>query len=203
MNCTVNIFAKIPQIGRSKTRLASSVGYGQAKRIASWLFAKTLKEAKDRRWRGYLYISPDREQDRVQGRCDFSVRPQGRGDLGERLERALAKSSCGKIVFIGTDTADLKPKHIAIALTALNRHDLVLGPSSDGGFWLMGINKASTYSDNPFRNVRWSTDQAMEDVISNFPKRTQIYYLEEHTDIDDGNDWLEWSTAKRGRKFLE
>lgn len=195
MKCTVNVFAKVPQVGLAKTRLAQSIGETNARRIASWLFAKTMRSVEDRRWTTNLLISPDKEYLRVRSHYNLEVRPQGQGDLGERLNRAFTRSPLGKVVFIGTDTADISPQHIAIALKALNQHRLVFGPSNDGGFWLMGINKTSLPSDNFFENVRWSTEHAMADVIANFPETTSICYLEKLIDIDDGEDWNAWVTS--------
>lgn len=203
MKCTVNIFAKVPRVGTSKTRLAKSIGDAYARRIANWLFAKTIRSVQDRRWNTNLLISPDRECPRVKFYYNLVVRPQGLGNLGERLKRALDLSPLGKIVFIGTDTADISPQHITMAFKALNQHNLVFGPSNDGGFWLMGINKNSLPRHDSFKNVRWSTEHAMADVIANFPQTTSIYYLERLIDIDDGEDWRAWCASARTGVFLD
>lgn len=199
MTCTVNIFAKIPQIGLSKTRLAKSVGDTHARRIANWLFSNTIKNILFDRWNTYLCISPDSAQERLKLICNLQVRTQGQGDLGDRLNRAFDNSPCGKIVFVGTDTADLRHHHLTIAFRALNRHNLVFGPANDGGFWLMGLNKTSYSTDNPFRNVRWSSEHALSDVVANFPRNSSIYYLETLIDIDDGDDWHHWNTKSTFR----
>lgn len=197
MAYTVNIFAKVPKIGLAKTRLAKSVGDTHAQRIAHWLFGNTLKNLQIARWKSYLYISPDSAQLRIKASCNFGVRTQGQGDLGKRLKRAYDNSPCGKIIFIGTDTPDLKPHHFSKAFRALNHNRLVFGPSTDGGFWLMGINKTSFSTEDPFANVRWSTENAMTDVIANFPKETSILLMEALQDIDDGEDWFKWSASVR------
>lgn len=199
MTGTINIFAKIPQIGLSKTRLAKSVGDTHAKRIANWLFSNTIKNIPFNRWNTNLYISPDMGQERLKSSCNLHVRTQGHGDLGDRLNRALDNSPCGKIVFVGTDTADLRHHHFTIAFRALSRHNLVFGPANDGGFWLMGINKTSHSKGDPFRNVRWSSEHALSDVIANFPRNSSIHYLETLTDIDYGDDWRDWLRKSSSR----
>ena len=97
---------------------------------------------RDGRWRLRLAVTPDRARYRRRlwpGRLPISG--QGRGDLGERMRRALAECPPGPTVLIGTDIPALAAQHIAEAFRLLGRHDLVFGPAEDGGFWLVGARR--------------------------------------------------------------
>src|SRR5688572_23038451 len=91
---TLIIMAKTPRVGVGKQRLAAEVGRVEAWRVARLLHAKTLHAVRDPRWRTLLCVTPDRD-----ARGDALA--QGRGDLGERLARALAPYS--NVAVIGTD----------------------------------------------------------------------------------------------------
>ncbi len=192
------VFAKPPRIGLSKTRLAASLGNTEARRIASFLLNRTLKTAHTGPWQTTIYVSPDNETRRARGAFsnpNHTLRPQGPGDLTDRLDRGLSEAANGPILFIGTDAPDMTAAHIHAALLALKTHDAVFGPASDGGFWLFGLNKSSR-TQSPFQNVRWSGPHAMDDVQSNLPADNRVAMLPTLTDIDDADDWKAWQHSQ-------
>jgi len=77
--------------------------------------------------------------------------------LGARLVTAFDAllSDAGAAVIVGTDCPDLRPRHIEAALAALAHHDLVLGPSRDGGYWLIGLSRRVP---ELFADIPWGTD---------------------------------------------
>lgn len=84
---------------------------------------------------------------------------QGAGDLGERLHRAAAPYP---VIFIGADAPDLRADHLRSAAAALNAHAAVIGPATDGGYWLLGLAQAVAAL---FDAVDWGTDQVFAQTL--------------------------------------
>lgn len=159
--------AKAPLIGTGKTRLAKEIGSVEAWRVNRALHTHTLKVARDAQWRTILCVSPDSSiriaLPRIWPRTVARV-VQGGGDLGERLARALAPHK--SVAVIGTDCPMLRRKHIAAAFAALRRAPFALGPTHDGGFWLLAARRGAQAA-RAMGNVRWSSEYAAADVLHN------------------------------------
>lgn len=193
------IFAKPPRIGLSKTRLAEGVGRAEARRIASFTLASTLRAARASGLNVRIYTTPDNLAATLQGRSVFGglpVHPQGPGTLTERLERGLSEAPPGRVLFIGADAPDITPGLLRSAVRGLTHHDAVFGPALDGGFWLFGMHKGPL-TRSPFRRVRWSGPHAMEDVWSQLPDAARVWLLPPLIDIDAAPDWDSWRMAQR------
>lgn len=164
---TLIVFAKAPRIGLGKTRLAAEIGNVEAWRINRALQARTMHAAQDQRWRTLLCVTPDQslglDLPGVWPRA-FARSPQGTGDLGRRLARALA--SHDRVAVIGTDCRDITRAHIAAGFAALRRAPFAIGPAHDGGFWLFAARDGRAAA-HAMAHVRWSTKHAAKDVIRN------------------------------------
>lgn len=175
------LFARLPRLGAGKRRLARDIGAVAALRFERLMLARSLRRlGRDRRWRLRLAVTPDRAAARWPGR--FRAFPQGGGDLGARMRQAMAACPPGPVVLVGTDIPGLTPAHIAEAFALLARHDVVFGPASDGGFWLVG----SRHSMPAFGPVRWSSRHALEDTLANLPHRLSVGFAATLGDVDDG-----------------
>ena len=77
--------------------------------------------------------------------ADATMWPQGEGDLGERLERIFRRGleQFAAVLAVGSDVPHLTPAHIHDALLALKENEAVLGPSPDGGYYLLGLKECS------------------------------------------------------------
>jgi uncharacterized protein len=176
------LFARLPQLGAGKRRLARDIGTVAALRFERLMLARSLRRlGRDRRWQLRLAVTPDRAARRWPGR--FPVLPQGEGDLGERMRRAMAACPPGPVVLVGTDIPGLTAAHIAEAFALLGRHDVVFGPASDGGFWLVG----ARHRPPKFGAVRWSSRHALEDVLANLPRSVSVGFAARLDDVDDGD----------------
>jgi len=114
-----------------------------------------------------------------------AIAPQGEGDLGRRMRRALAACPPGPAVLVGSDIPALAAHHIADAFRLLGRQDLVFGPAGDGGFWLIGARRRPRLPPL-FGPVRWSGPHTLGDVLSNLPPRVSVGFAARLEDVDDG-----------------
>jgi glycosyltransferase A (GT-A) superfamily protein (DUF2064 family) len=189
-SATLVVMARAPGVGVGKQRLAASIGRVQAWRINRALQAYTLRTVQDLRWRSVLCVTPDSAVSLslpgVWPR-DMARIPQGRGNLGERLSRALGLCR-GKepIAVIATDCLGLTRAHIAAAFHALRRRRFALGPSLDGGFWIFATSHARA-AMRATCGVRWSTLHTLEDVRRRLPEPPAI--LGRLRDVDTIEDW--------------
>jgi len=180
MRRTLILFVRLPRPGVGKKRLALDVGTVAALRFERLMLARSLRRlGRDRRWRLRLAVTPDRAARTWPG--GFRVTLQGPGGLGRRMRRALAACP-GPAVLIGSDIPGLSANHIAAAFALLGRHDVVFGPASDGGFWLVGCRRRPP----DFGMVRWSSGYALADALANMPKSRSVGFAATLDDIDDG-----------------
>ena len=178
--------AKAPRIGAGKQRLAADIGRVEAWRVNRALHAHTLRVATDTRWRTLLCVAP-----RAALHLGLpGVWPsntlrtlQSDGDLGARMAHAMTPHR--NVAIIGTDAPQLTKALIARAFQSLASAPFVMGPSEDGGFWLLAARdgRAAARAMHP---VRWSSEQAMADVLRNLDSK--VVRLPTLHDIDDVND---------------
>jgi len=156
------VFARAPVPGRAKTRLAPLLGEEGAARLHARLLRKTLRTALAAGFDGvHLYCTP-----RIAGpffralgrRHGVRLHTQGRGDLGERMYRALRRHTGA--VLIGCDCPALTPRDLQAARRALRAGaDAVFSPAEDGGYALIGLRRASRLL---FTGIRWGGAGVME-----------------------------------------
>ncbi len=169
MQRTLLIFLKEPRPGRVKTRLGREIGMT----ASAWWFrhqsARLIRRVgHDRRWQTVLAVSPDREglTSRVWS-ATLPRWPQGQGDLGDRMGRAFSAMPPGPAIIIGADIPGVTSRHIAEGFHLLGRHDAVLGPAPDGGYWMIGLRRGGrAVPVGMFSGVRWSSPHAMADTVA-------------------------------------
>ena len=181
------LFVRAPTYGSGKRRLARDIGDLAALGFERLMLARLLRRlGRDRRWRLRIAVTPDRARyrQRVWPR-GIPILRQGGGDLGERMQRALAACPPGPAVLVGTDIPALAPNHIAAAFHLLGRHDVVFGPAADGGFWLVGARRSPRLPPL-FGKVRWSSAHALEDALADLPRGLAFGFAATLEDVDDG-----------------
>lgn len=162
------ILVKEPVPGTVKTRLAKELGTIDATKWYRNECRKTINRlARDPRWDTYLAVSPDSTG--MTSRIWPAQIPriaQGSGDLGNRMKHVFQQMLPGSTLIIGSDIPGIKTTQIATAVRAMQKYDAYLGPSPDGGFWLIGYTGRTSLSSKALENVRWSTEFAMDDTIN-------------------------------------
>ena len=185
------IFVKRPEPGRVKTRLAASIGPEAACRVyvelLEGLFTRLAVLSGVE-----LRVAPD---DAVTTqtewlRTGWSLRPQGHGDLGERLKRGFQEAfaqGATRVLAIGSDCPYVESHHIADAFGRLAKNDVVIGPALDGGYWLIGMKH---YRPEMFSGIDWSTARVRAQTeLQAQNGDASVALLEPLEDIDDRASW--------------
>jgi hypothetical protein len=152
----VCVFAKPPIEGQVKTRLAPVLGARQATALARAFFEDTWAMVCAVPWARPVLATTSEDLSPFGLDADeVEVWLQGDGELGARLERVLHRALAGSpsALIIGADLPGLPASHLASARAALTRADVVLGPASDGGFYLLGATRPIT---GALEGVGWS-----------------------------------------------
>ncbi len=152
---TICVLAKPPRPGLVKTRLAAAVGDAQAAALARAFFEDTWSAASSLRWARAVLATTEPAAAEWASAKRASLWPQGKGDLGDRLERMLRRAldDTPAALAIGTDTPGLPPILFSQARSALRSADAVLGPCEDGGFYLIGLRRCP---DGLLRDLPWT-----------------------------------------------
>lgn len=183
------VFAKEPVKGTVKTRLGDVLNESQCLGLYKAFLKDTLKTAGEVDCEKIImaYQSVNRPSSYLRSiakGCLF-YRQQGK-DLGERMINSVQFAKLKgqkKIVIIGSDSPALSPAVIDEAFLKLEGTDIVLGPSLDGGFYLIGLKKPEK---KLFAGVRWSSKGVLKETLKNARKaQKKVVLLKRHYDVDD------------------
>jgi rSAM/selenodomain-associated transferase 1 len=192
-NSCVLLFVKSPIKGQAKTRLAAEIGEDSAvglyKCFVEDLIA--LVENLDVQVRLCFY-PPGGKLNFLEwlGERHCYVAQTG-NDLGERLKNAFDnafKEGFSKVVAIGSDSPDLPEDFLRQAFKELDSYDAVIGPSSDGGYYLVGFSQKS-FLPEAFDNMSWSSDSVFEQTLRVLKRNRQsVHLLPLWHDVDTAAD---------------
>lgn len=189
---TLLIFIRNPVKGKVKTRLAKTIGEDEAFRVYQELIDITRNMACSIPVDKFLYYSDEIEWENKWDRTVYMVQLQTTKDLGERMQAAFkdALQLYSKAVIIGSDCPELTPEIVNKAFEELETHDVVFGPSYDGGYYLLGMKRLQR---ELFQNIPWSTNTVLIDSIIALNKSKLSYsLLPALHDIDDEEDLIKW-----------
>ncbi|MDU8942554.1 TIGR04282 family arsenosugar biosynthesis glycosyltransferase [Rhodophyticola sp. MJ-SS7] len=160
------VMVKAPRPGRVKTRLGRDLGMVPAAWWYRHQVRRLLRRLRDPRWRIVLAVAPDLDPLHLRTwPSDVVQMPQGRGDLGARMARALHAVRGAPALLIGSDIPGIDRAVIGEAFDRMRGHDGVIGPSEDGGYWCIGLGARRRLPPGAFAGVRWSTDHALDDTV--------------------------------------
>lgn len=182
---TVCVFAKPPTSGHAKTRLAAVVGQERASALAAAFLADTwsLLERCDAARLVLATTDPQAEHGVPGERWD-----QGDGDLGARMERVLRRALIDApwALAVGADSPGLPVEHLRAAADALERHDAVLGPSRDGGYWCLGLRRCP---EGLLADLPWSRSDTCEATARRLGERgLSVAFAPPWFDLDEPAD---------------
>lgn len=184
----VLVFQKNAILGKVKTRLAAGVGEKQALEIYRMLLDKTYLELSKVSVPSHTYYSEFIPENPNHSADQFLI--QVGQDLGERMANAFARSfesGMEKVVLIGTDCPLIQSQHLNEAIEALTNSDLVLGPATDGGYYLIGMKCRADYL---FAGIAWSTAGVLAQTLAVATAHgLHFTLLDELSDIDTQEDW--------------
>ena len=192
--------AKWHAYSRCKTRLSRDIGKMCSANVQRKMTEHTVAVAKSIKDKGLIDISlaisglgfkKSKRWSNELGIKNFNL--QGKGCLGEKMRRQIllnnkfSQTKTRNIIFIGTDLPDLCHMDLLNALTKLKKSDLILGPSNDGGYWLIAFSERLLSTDLyfPFINIKWSSEDVLQQTIKNSTSMDLKYaFLHKKIDID-------------------
>lgn len=181
------IFTRNPELGKVKKRLAATVGHKAALEIYQLLLRHTATVAAPLDADKEVYYSEYIPREDNWNEAVFSKKLQEGADLGERMEQAFREgfdAGYEKIVIIGSDLYDVDTTCLSQAFDALERSDYVLGPATDGGYYLLGM---KALHEKIFKNKSWSSDNVFRETLTEL-EPNKVTILEERNDIDHYED---------------
>jgi len=185
------IFLKYPEAGRVKTRLAEAIGKNQAAKLYRLFCERICNNFRSDSWNILVCYTPYRKRGALEewlgSENDFLF--QKGKNLGERLNVAVQcafKRGAKRVVVIGTDMPQLGQSEVKEAFRKLQKYDAVIGPATDGGYYLLGLCR---YDKRIFERIQWSTNAVYGETCSRLRDcRFSTAILKKKMDIDTISD---------------
>lgn len=196
------IFLKVPRAGSVKTRLGNEIGMTVARDAYCCLVERLLQNLSNIP-QIELRISPDDAGKEIANwvKPRWRITKQGGGDLTARLRLAFAEafqSSDGRVLIIGSDCPEVTESDIHAAWDSLAENDVVLGPASDGGYWLIGLREARP---ELFEGIPWSSDKVLEKTLALAATAgLKVKLLRMLSDVDTQADWERFQRSEQAQR---
>jgi len=195
------IFTRNPELGQCKTRLAKTIGDEAALKIYTFLLQHTAQVSEPVKADKYVFYSETINKNDLWNTDIYKKKLQFGTDLGSRMLNAFTELfSLGyeNIIIIGSDLLDLDQNRIEHAFQQLNYHDIVIGPSKDGGYYLLGMKEIY---EPIFKNKTWGTEMVLKETLNDL-QNWNIELLEELNDIDTFEDMRHYKQLEQFYKLL-
>lgn len=198
------VFVKEPRPGAVKTRLARAIGDQAAAEAYRALAEAEIRATAPPRdasgqpaYERLFFFAPAEAEAAVAGWLRAVVgdealvcRPQAGADLGARMARAFAECfarGARRAAIVGTDVPMCSHAHVLAALRALDDHDVAVGPTHDGGYYLLALSREQP---ELFRDVAWSTPVVLPTTLARAAAAgLRVRQLERLRDVDTLEDW--------------
>lgn len=186
------IFVRHPELGKVKTRLARSIGDEMALQVYRLLLQHTFEITNTVACDKYVHYTGDIIADDLWSAPGYRKRAQEGDGLGERMSAAfktLLAEGYEKVLIIGSDCYQLNTFIINQAIASLDQYDTVLGPTFDGGYYLLGMKQIIP---ELFAGKTWSTDTVAQDTMRDLKTlNLSCYLLPKLHDVDEAEDLRE------------
>ena len=185
------IFVKYPEPGKVKTRLAATIGAELAAQLYQEFVRQTLELTLQSQVAArFITFTPVDKESALKKLFPGPGQwfPQENSpDLGVRIQRAIQhvqQQGYSQVITIGTDSPSLPAEYLDQAATALLQHDLVLGPATDGGYYLIGLKNNAPAE--LFSGIDWSTEHVLRQTLQRAGQlRLSVQQLPNWYDVDD------------------
>lgn len=177
------IFTRNPELGKVKKRLAAGIGDQAALNIYEHLLRHTVNITRNLPVEKWVFYSEEIPEDDIWNNEIFSKKLQQGQDLGERMENAFRsgfEEGFSKIIIIGSDLYDLSEEDLKIAFLTLQHSEAVIGPATDGGYYLLGM---KFLTSQVFKNKVWGSSIVLDATLHDL-KNYKLTQLEARNDID-------------------
>lgn len=187
MSTLVMVFLKAPRPGTVKTRLGRSIGMEEATAVYRGFAEQQLCRIPED-FRTEVHYAPRGAAGEMRTwlGCELNYRAQSGRDLGARMSNAFARGflrGYRSIIAIGSDCPGLDEDCLRQAADLLMKKDVVLGPATDGGYYLIGLRRPAPLL---FENIEWSTATVLATTLARIREcGLKHTLLEEKDDIDD------------------
>lgn len=181
------IFVKYPQVGSVKTRLARGIGARKAALLYKLFVKSILETTNSNAYRRIIFSTPAEKEKETKNWLGNSIEVylQKGNNLGERLSNAFQfvfQNGAKSVVTIGTDSPLLDEKSVFKAFRELKNKSCVIGPSQDGGYYLLGLSK---FKKEIFQNIDWGTKNVFKQTLNILNKlKLKFSLLEADFDVD-------------------
>lgn len=186
------IFIKYPQVGFVKTRLAKDIGKRKAASLYRLSVEAVIKRTESRVFQRIIFYTPREKEEEVRswlGGFNLEMYPQEGNNLGQKLMRAfdfVFKKGAVKTIIIGSDSPEIENKIIISAFKNLKNKHCVIGPSLDGGYYLLGL---SRFYKEIFQRIDWGTGRVFKQTLKALNRlQLKVSCLGKLSDIDTLED---------------
>lgn len=187
------LFAKYPVPGSVKTRLASALGPERATAVYAAFVSDIVSRFRRVADRRVIGFSPDNAaaRDYFAGLAgdDYDLWPQPDSDLGGRMAEFFVEHlqpPCLRTVLIGSDTPTLPYEYVEWAFELLQDADCVLGPATDGGYYLVGLRECCRPI---FGGITWSGPSVLDQTVRRIEETgVRLALLPPWYDVDTRDD---------------
>lgn len=187
MNKELLVFIRNPKLGKVKTRLAKGIGEEKALEIYNILLNHTAAVCRKLDIPVRICFSDQPELHPRWDHPNFHLEQQRGSDLGERMQNALQASlnrGVQKAILIGSDLYDLSPEIIGQAIESLDKNEVVIGPATDGGYYLVGLKKIPPQL---FQKKTWGGPSVLQQTMESL-EGYDVALLNELNDVDTLDD---------------
>jgi rSAM/selenodomain-associated transferase 1 len=191
-HCVI-MFLKSPDVGAVKSRLAATVQADVALELYRCFVSDMMGMIAEGGYSLTIFFYPPESEEKIARWLgqEHTFFPQSGDDLGERMKnafRTVFSQGVASAILIGTDIPDLPARIIDEALTSLTGHDAVLGPTYDGGYYLIGF-RADTFLPQAFDGISWSSPEVFAQTLCALETAgCRVHVLQRWRDIDTFED---------------
>lgn len=202
MDQTLIIFVRNPVLGQVKSRLAKDIGAKSALELYRQMVFHTRNITSKLAVNKAVYYSDFVSRRDIWSQKSYSKWLQSGQDLGMRMHNSFKQcfaKGAQKVIIIGSDCVQLRTNIIEEAFNSLTNKDVVIGPSFDGGYYLLGMKQFFLHF---FVNKQWGTDSVFSDTIADMISLDlSIHILPRLLDIDTVDDLRVWALDNENQHY--